>query len=154
VRGNVDTRLRKVDEGQYDAIVLALAGLKRLGLADRATEILSTDVSLPAIGQGALGIECREDDATTRDALARLADTETSICVAAERALMAAVDGSCRLPVAAHAVHEGGDLFLRGMLADADGSNVRRGARRVAFPASATEAEALGRDLGAELKRG
>jgi hydroxymethylbilane synthase len=153
VRGNVDTRLRKVDEGQYDAIVLALAGLKRLGWADRATEILSPDVSLPAIGQGALGIECREDDATTREALARLADTETSICVAAERALMAAVDGSCRLPVAAHAVREGGELFLRGMLADTDGSNVRRGARRVAFPVSATEAEALGRDLGAELKR-
>jgi hydroxymethylbilane synthase len=153
VRGNVDTRLRKVDEGQYDAIVLALAGLKRLGWVDRATEILSPDVSLPAIGQGALGIECREDDAMTREALARLADTETSICVAAERALMAAVDGSCRLPVAAHAVREGGELFLRGMLADTDGSNVRRGMRRAAFPAGTAEAEALGRDLGAELKR-
>jgi hydroxymethylbilane synthase len=154
VRGNVDTRLRKVQEGQFDAIVLAYAGLKRLGWGDKATEILSPDVSLPAIGQGALGIECREDDAETRAALAHMADAETSICVAAERAVMAAVDGSCRLPVAAHAVREGGEISLRGMLAEPDGTNVRRGSRRAAFPRTADEAAALGRDLGAELKRG
>jgi hydroxymethylbilane synthase len=153
VRGNVDTRLRKVHEGQFDAIVLALAGLKRLGWADRATEILSAEVSLPAIGQGALGIECRDGDEETRAVLARLADPETTICVGAERAVMAAVDGSCRLPVAAYAVHAGGEIHLRGMLADPDGTHVRRGERRAAFPASVAEAEALGRDLGAELKR-
>jgi len=154
IRGNVDTRLRKVQEGQFDAVVLALAGLRRLGWADRATEILSPEVSLPAIGQGALGIECRDGDAATLEALARLDDPEASICVSAERALMAAVDGSCRLPVAAYAVREGSELHLRGMLADPDGSNVRRGERRAAFPDAPREAERLGRDLGAELKRG
>jgi hydroxymethylbilane synthase len=154
VRGNVDTRLRKVQEGAFDAVVLALAGLKRLGWADRATEILSPEVSLPAIGQGALGIECRDGDESTRALLARLADPEASICVAAERALMAAVGGSCRLPVAAYAIRDGDAIRLRGMLADADGTHVRRGERRAPFPASAIEAEVLGRHLGAELDRG
>jgi hydroxymethylbilane synthase len=152
VRGNVDTRLRKVHEGQFDAVVLALAGLKRLGWADRATEILPPEVSLPAIGQGALGIECREGDEETAAVVARLADAETTVCVAAERAVMAAVDGSCRLPVAAHAVREGGAIYLRGMLADPDGSNVRRGDRRAPFPTDAAAAEAIGRDLGAALR--
>src|SRR5262249_52062300 len=115
---------------------------------------LSADVSLPAIGQGALGIECRDGDEETRAALARLADPEATVCVSAERAVMAAVDGSCRLPVAAHAVREGGGIHLRGMLADPDGSNLRRGERRAPFPANAAEAERLGRDLGDELKRG
>ena len=109
VRGNVDTRIRKVHEGQFDAVVLALAGLKRLGWADRATEVLDASVSLPAIGQGALGIECRDGDAATQETLATMADAETSICVAAERAVMAAVEGNCRMPVAAYAVREGGD---------------------------------------------
>jgi hydroxymethylbilane synthase len=154
VRGNVDTRLRKVHEGQYDAIVLAMAGLRRLGWADRASEILSVEVSLPAIGQGALGIECREDDAVTRAVLSTMADPETSICVAAERAVMAAVDGNCHLPVAAHALREGDSLHLRGMLADPDGSNLRRAERRMVWPRDAHEAEQLGRDLGAQLKRG
>ncbi len=132
VRGNVDTRLRKVQEGQFDAIVLALAGLKRLGWAERATEILSPEVSLPAIGQGALGIECRDGDEETAATLARLADPESSICVAAERAVMAAVDGSCRLPVAAYAVRAGDALHLRGMLADPDGT--KRAPRRAPRP--------------------
>jgi hydroxymethylbilane synthase len=158
VRGNVDTRLRKVQEGQFDAIVLAYAGLRRLGWADRATEVLSPEVSLPAIGQGALGIECGEGDHATLAALARLADPETTVCVAAERAVMAAVDGSCRLPVAAYATREGGreggQLRLRGMLAEPDGSRVRWAERRAAFPPSAYEAAALGADLGAELKHG
>jgi hydroxymethylbilane synthase len=154
VRGNVDTRLRKVHEGQFDAVVLALAGLKRLGWAERATEILSPEVSLPAIGQGALGIECRAGDDATAAVLAPLADEETSICVAAERAVMAAVEGSCRLPVAAYALREGDDLWLRGILADPDGTNVRRGERRMGFPKEAGEAARLGRDLGAELRAG
>jgi hydroxymethylbilane synthase len=153
VRGNVDTRLRKVHEGQFDAVVLALAGLKRLGWADRATEILPPEVSLPAIGQGALGIECKDGDTATHEVLARLADPETTICVSAERAVMGAVEGSCRLPVAAYAVKEGDELVLRGMLAETDGTDVRRGERRVAFPSDPREAERVGRDLGLELKK-
>lgn len=153
VRGNVDTRLRKVEEGQFEAIVLAYAGLRRLGWEARATEILEPEVSLPAIGQGALGIECRDGDKATRGALAVMADPEASICVAAERAVMAAVEGNCRLPVAAYAVREAESLWLRALLADPDGGNLRRGERRIRFPDDAREAERAGRDLGAELRR-
>jgi hydroxymethylbilane synthase len=152
VRGNVDTRLRKVQEGEFDAVVLAYAGLRRLGWADRASEVLSAELSLPAIGQGALGIECRAEDEATRQTLAALADPEASICVSAERAVMAAVEGSCRLPVAAYAVRAGKALWLRGMLAEPDGSNVRRAERTVAYPADPRDAERVGRDLGAELR--
>ena len=152
VRGNVDTRLRKVEDGSFDAVVLALAGLKRLGWEGRATEILSPEVSLPAIGQGALGLECRASDDETRAVLARMRDPETSICVSAERAVMAAVEGSCRLPVAAYAIREGDSIFLRGLLADPDGANLRRGERRASFPKDEAEAARLGEDLGAELK--
>jgi hydroxymethylbilane synthase len=153
VRGNVDTRLRKMEEGGFDAIVLAYAGLRRLGLAARATEILEPEVCLPAIGQGALGIECRVEDTGVRKTLATLADAETTICVEAERAVMRAVNGSCKTPVAAYARRVGGDLVLRAMLADPDGSNARFGDRREAFPSSAEEARRLGLDLGAELER-
>ncbi|WP_437837513.1 hydroxymethylbilane synthase [Sorangium sp. So ce1153] len=152
VRGNVDTRLRKVSDGAFDAIVLALAGLKRLGLADRATEVLSPEVSLPAIGQGALGIECRTDDESVRDVLSALVDAETTTCVTAERAVMAAVEGSCRTPVAAYAVRDGGALWLRALLAEPDGTRLRKAERRVAWPGDAREAARLGADLGAELK--
>ncbi|WP_437511521.1 hydroxymethylbilane synthase [Sorangium sp. So ce1099] len=152
VRGNVDTRLRKVHDGAFDAIVLALAGLKRLGLADRATEVLSPEVSLPAIGQGALGIECRTDDGSVRDVLSALVDAETTTCVTAERAVMAAVEGNCRTPVAAYAVRDGGALWLRALLAEPDGSRLRKAERRVAWPGDAREAARLGADLGAELK--
>jgi hydroxymethylbilane synthase len=152
VRGNVDTRLRKVHEGPFDATVLALAGLKRLGLADKASELLSPEVSLPAIGQGALGIECRADDVATIDALRTMEDLETTIAVTAERAVMAAVEGSCKIPVAAYAVRKGGDLWLRGMLADDDGSNVRRGERTIPWPTCAVDAEKIGLELGHELK--
>jgi hydroxymethylbilane synthase len=107
LRGNVDTRLRRVEEGAFDAVVLALAGLRRLGLAGRATEALSPHVCLPAIGQGALGIETRASDADVGGALASVHHQETAIAVAAERALMATVGGSCRMPVAAHARREG-----------------------------------------------
>jgi len=153
MRGNVDTRLRKVSEGVVDAIVLARAGLVRLGWEDRATEVLEPEVSLPAVGQGALGIECRAEDDEVHEVLSAVHETETSICVSAERAVMAAVEGSCRTPVAAYAVRAGDDLYLRAFLADPDGTNVRRGERRASFPREAREAERMGRDLGRELKR-
>ena len=151
IRGNVDTRLRKVDEGQFEGVILAFAGLRRLGLEARATEVLAPEVSLPAIGQGALGIECRRDDARTREVLACIVDRETSICVTAERAVMAAVDGNCRTPVAAFAVREGGSMRLRALLAEPDGSNLRTTERLAAWPADEGEAEAIGRDAGEEL---
>lgn len=151
IRGNVDTRLRKVTEGPYDAVVLALAGLKRLGWEARATEILSTELSLPAIGQGALGIECREDDEATRAVLAKVAHEETAIAVAAERAVMASVEGNCRTPVAAFAERKGDRMALRALLAEPDGTRLRRGARDVLWPASEAESARVGHDLGREL---
>jgi hydroxymethylbilane synthase len=151
LRGNVDTRLRKVEEGAFDGVVLALAGLTRLGLQARATEVLPPEVSLPAIGQGALGIECRAGDERVREVVGRLAHAETSIAVAAERAFMAAVGGSCRLPVAAHGVREGDRLWLRAFVAKEDGSRLRRGERLVPWPAVEPEAARVGAELGAEL---
>jgi len=153
LRGNVDTRLRRVAEGRFDAIVLALAGLRRLGLEARASEVLPPEICLPAIGQGALGIECRHDEEVER-VLATLAHAETTVCVEAERAVMAAVEGSCKIPVAAYAVREGDFLWLRGMLAEEDGSRVRTAERRVAWTASSTDAARVGLDLGSELRRG
>jgi hydroxymethylbilane synthase len=153
VRGNVDTRLRRVTEGPLDAVILALAGLRRLGIEERATEILEPEVCLPAVGQGALGIECREGDESTIVALAPLSDAHTSTCVAAERAVMVAVNGSCRTPVAAFAEREGDSMRLRAMLADPDGSRPRHGERRIPWPKSLEDAERAGRDLGDELRR-
>ncbi|MBK8258877.1 MAG: hydroxymethylbilane synthase [Polyangiaceae bacterium] len=152
IRGNVDTRLRKVDEGQFDGVVLALAGLKRLGLTARATDILDPSISLPAIGQGALGIECRLDDKSTIEVLSSIIDRETSICVCAERAVMAAVDGNCRTPVAAYAEREGDKMRLRALLAEPDGSNLRTVERVYTWPASEAESEAFGKDAAAALK--
>jgi hydroxymethylbilane synthase len=102
LRGNLDTRIRKLDEGQFDAIILAAAGVKRLGWFERITEILSTETSLPAIGQGAIGIECRTDG-DINDLIAPLNDTETSICVRAERAFLKKLEGGCQVPIAAYA---------------------------------------------------
>ncbi len=124
LRGNLDTRLRKLDEGQYDAIILAAAGLKRLGLASRIRAVLPAEVSLPAAGQGALGIEClsaREDVAAW---LAPLHDTETAACVLAERAVSRALAGSCEVPLGAYGVVRDGVLWLRGFVALPDGSRM------------------------------
>lgn len=151
LRGNVDTRLRKVDEGQYDAIVLALAGLRRLGLEARATTILSPEQMLPAVGQGALGVECRRDDERVEAALARIDDAQTATCVTAERALMAKVGGNCRMPIGAYAERRGDRLVLRGLVAEADGSNLREGSRDIAWPSDRADAALVGEDLGAEL---
>jgi hydroxymethylbilane synthase len=153
IRGNVDTRLKKCEDGVVDAIVLARAGLVRLGLAERATEVLDVSVSLPAIGQGALGVEQREGDERVARLLARVTHAETTLAVAAERGVMKAVEGDCQTPVAAYAVKSGGELWLRALLAEPDGSRLRRGERRLAWPRSEAEAAAVGRDLGAELKR-
>jgi hydroxymethylbilane synthase len=154
VRGNVDTRMRKATEGPLDAVVLALAGLKRLGLDARASEILSPEVILPAIGQGALGIECRSSDDDVKTLLAALSDTETTLCVAAERGVMAAAEGNCKTPIAAYAVREGDELWLRAMLAEEDGSRPRVSSRRGSWPEREEDARRLGLDLGAELRRG
>ena len=153
LRGNVDTRLRKLEEGQVDAIVLAAAGLRRLNLLARASEILSPDVMLPAVGQGALGIECRSDDDHVAALLAASNDETTDVRVTAERALMAAVGGSCQLPVAAFCEKVAGNMRLRGMLADDDGSNARYGERTISWTTDRSEAARLGQDLGAELRR-
>ncbi|MBI4700448.1 MAG: hydroxymethylbilane synthase [Deltaproteobacteria bacterium] len=153
LRGNVDTRLRKLHDGLVDAVVLAQAGLLRLGLERSGAQILDPAVLLPAVGQGALGIECRAADAALGALLGRTADLAATVCVSAERAFMAAVGGSCRLPVAAYGVRDGGELWLRGAVAQPDGTDLRRGERRSSWPAEPGEAGALGRELGAELGR-
>lgn len=154
LRGNVDTRLRKVDEGECDAIVLARAGLLRLELSARATEILEPEVSLPAVGQGALGIEARLDDAATLELLARVHDEDSARCVGAERGVMTALDGNCKTPLAAYAMRRGESLWLRAFVADPDGARLRQGELEIGWSASPTEAEAAGRELGARLARG
>lgn len=152
IRGNVDTRIRRCEEGVVDAVVLALAGLERLGLAARATQVLEPSESLPAVGQGALAIECRADDAEVLEALAPLTHPDTARAVSAERGVMTAVEGSCQVPVAAYAVREGGTLWLRGMLADPDGSRVRFREVRVGWPDDDGAALAVGVALGRDLK--
>ncbi|MDP9033982.1 MAG: hydroxymethylbilane synthase [Myxococcota bacterium] len=149
LRGNVDTRLRKVDAGECDAIVIAMAGLVRLGLEQRATEVLSASVSLPAPGQGALGIQCRSDDEATRTVLERLHDGDAATCVAAERGVLMAVGGDCKTPLGAYAERAGGDLRLIAFIARPDGSGLHRSERRFPWPIS----EDVARDVGVELGR-
>lgn len=127
IRGNVETRLRKLDEAQFDAIVLASAGLTRLGLAERITQYLDTTQSLPAPGQGVVGIECRDDDARTRELCAALNDADAAHCVLAERAFAARLEGSCQSPIAAYAhIINDDELQLSGLVAAPDGSLVIR----------------------------
>ena len=124
VRGNVDTRLRKLDAGEYDGIVLAAAGLNRLGHSDRITEFLESEVMLSAVGQGALAIVCRAGDGETQASLLRL-DHETTRCaVLAERALLASLEGSCQVPIGGHARIEGNVIFLTGLIASLDGGHL------------------------------
>jgi len=121
IRGNVDTRLRKLDDGEFDAILLAAAGLKRLGLAERITQRLPVDQVLPAPGQGALGIECRADDTRLIPTLARLNHIDTSACVRAERAMLACVEGGCLAAIGARAVVDQGKLHLAAAVLSFDG---------------------------------
>ncbi len=155
LRGNVQTRLRKLAEGQVDATLLAMAGLKRLGMSGEVSAVLAPEVMLPAVAQGAIGLEVRSDDAATRGRLAALDDADSAIRVAAERACLAVLDGSCRTPIAAFAEFEargpndgGAALRLRALIALPDGSQAHRAERRGA----ANEAVALGRDAGAALR--
>ncbi len=154
IRGNVDTRLRKCDEGVVDAIVLARAGLVRLGLLDRATEVLDVTLSLPAVGQGALAVEQRQGDERVARLLARVTHLETALAVAAERGVMKAVEGDCQTPVAAYAVRTSQGLWLRGLLAQPDGTRLCTREKHAPWPGSEAEAAAVGRELGAELRRG
>lgn len=139
IRGNVDTRIRKVESGEYDAAVLALAGLRRLGLDDRATQVFSTDEVLPAVGQGALAIEVRGDDPDAIALVAPLDDADTHAAVTAERAYLARLGGGCRLPIGAHAtVAEHSAIVVQGMVAGGDRIYRAEASGRVA------NAEALG----------
>ncbi len=148
LRGNLDTRLRKLDEGQYDAIILAAAGLKRLGLADRIRCEISAEDSLPAAGQGALGIECLAGRPDVAAWLAPLNHADTSACVRAERAVARALAGSCEVPLGAYAEIRDGQVWLRGFVALPDGSRMVR-AEREGRP---EEAEALGLVLADDLR--
>lgn len=152
IRGNVDTRLRKCETGEVDAVVLARAGLNRLGLAARATENIAPEVMLPAVGQGALGIEQRADDRAVSDLLAPLSHSDTKILVSAERGVMLAINGNCTTPVAAYAVRRGDALFLRAFLAEPDGSRPRSAETTVPFPSSADAAAEIGKSLGSRLQ--
>jgi hydroxymethylbilane synthase len=146
VRGNLDTRLRKLDEGQYDAILLAAAGLKRLGWGDRIAEILPAEIMCSAVGQGALAIETRASGAGF-DAIRAMDHADTHAAVLAERGVLGALGGGCQVPSGAHATVEGGRLRLLGLVASPDGGEVVRGESE----GPASEAESLGRALGNEL---
>jgi hydroxymethylbilane synthase len=148
LRGNLDTRLAKLDRGECQAVVLAAAGLKRLGLAARIRAMLEPEQSLPAPGQGALVIECREDRGELRRRLAPLGDSDTSACVLAERALSRALSGDCQLPLAAYAVTNGTEIRLRGLVAMPDGSRVVR----AESSGPRASPEKLGETLAAQLR--
>lgn len=147
LRGNVNTRLSKLDAGDYDAIILASAGLKRLGMAKRIAQSLDASVSLPAIGQGAIGIECRVDDLEINEILSALHDTETGLCVLAERAMNARLNGGCQVPIAGFAQLQGGQIFIRGLVGNPDGSVLYRAERMGGLD----QGEAMGQLIAEDL---
>ncbi|VAX08309.1 Porphobilinogen deaminase [hydrothermal vent metagenome] len=147
LRGNVNTRLQKLDDGEYDAIILAAAGLKRLKFEDRITEFLETNISLPAIGQGAVGIECRRTDDWVNELLAPLNDLDTATRLAAERAMNLRLQGGCQVPIAGYAELEHGILLMRGLVGRVDGTEIIRG--EIAGPP--TDAAHLGQVLAEDL---
>jgi hydroxymethylbilane synthase len=148
LRGNVETRLRKVSSGELDATILGMAGLKRLGLVSGTAHVLSPEHFLPAVGQGAVVIEAREDDAATRGLLAKINHADTSVAVTAERGFLAVLEGSCRTPIAGYATVESGMLHFKGIVLRPDGSDVRE----VARSGSPSDALKIGMDAGQELK--
>ena len=126
LRGNVGTRLSKLDQGEYDAIILASAGLIRLGLAEQIRSFIEVEQSLPAVGQGAVGIECRIDDLVVQQLLAPLADQQTTLCVLAERAMNRRLQGGCQVPIGGYAIIENEQLWLRALVGELDGSQIIR----------------------------
>jgi hydroxymethylbilane synthase len=147
-RGNVDTRLKKLDDGVVDATLLAFAGLKRLGREAAATAVLEIDQFLPAVGQGAVGIEARSADTRTRDLLARVNHAETLAAVQTERAFLAVLDGSCRTPIAGHARIVGSSVVFRGMILRPDGSEIHE----IEGKGAVEDGASLGADAARELK--
>jgi hydroxymethylbilane synthase len=147
LRGNVDTRLRKLDEGEYDALILASAGLRRLGLGSRISAAIDAAEMLPAVGQGSLGIETRADDGATNALVSRLDVAATRAAVVAERALLRCLGGGCQVPIAAHATVADGRLHLDGLVASLDGAHILRDT----LEGAASEADALGEALAARL---
>lgn len=143
LRGNVGTRLGKLDAGEYDAIILAASGLKRLGLASRIRQTIDTQLSLPAVGQGALGLECRVNDNEVLELIAPLADAATDVCIRAERAFNKTLHGGCQVPIAGFAILEGAEIFLQGRVGKPDGSVLLKAEVRGA----PEHAEDLGRQL-------
>ena len=147
LRGNVNSRLAKLDAGEYDAIILAAAGLKRLELQSRIRQLLPAETSLPANGQGALGIECRPDDAELLALLAPLAHPATALCVRAERAMNRALQGGCQVPIGAYAELHGDEVWLRGLVGSPDGQQILRAERQ----GPAATAEQLGQSVAEQL---
>jgi hydroxymethylbilane synthase len=147
LRGNVDTRLRKLADGEFDAIILATAGVKRLGYESRITEKLSTEISLPAIGQGAVGIECRNDDEFINSLLGKLNHDDTWICVIAERAFLKKLEGGCQVPIAAYAQLKDGKLIIEGLVGSLDGKTLIK----ESMQGKPEEAESLGTILAEKL---
>ncbi|MFN3622998.1 MAG: hydroxymethylbilane synthase [Hyphomicrobium sp.] len=148
-RGNVETRLRKLEEGVADATFLACAGLNRLGLSRHITAAMNTDVMLPAVAQGAIGIEIRADDARTARLVAPLNDPDTSLCIAAERAYLSKLEGSCRTPIAGHAVLEDGKLHMRGEILSTDGQHTH--AAEIVCEADPRAAAAAGEHVARDI---
>ena len=147
LRGNVGTRLSKLDDGQYDAIILASAGLKRLGLAERIRHTIQPDVSLPAVGQGALGLECRSQDQAVLDLILPLMHAETNVCVRAERAFNAYLEGGCQVPIAGYATLQNGQLQIEGRVGSVDGKTILKAVQYGA----PEQAEMLGEELAKAL---
>jgi len=159
LRGNVDTRIRKLDEGEFDAIILAVAGVKRLGRAERITQVLPQDISLSAIGQGAVGIECREGDEFTNRLVKALDHAETSVCVRAERSFLKKLEGGCQVPIAAyaklehraqsteHRQNKSEILVIRGLVGSLDGKRLIKGSKK----GTPENAESLGTALAEDL---
>ena len=147
LRGNVGTRLSKLDDGQYDAIILASAGLKRLGLAERIRQTIQPDVSLPAVGQGALGLECRSQDQAVLDLILPLMHAETNVCVRAERAFNAYLEGGCQVPIAGYATLQNGQLQIEGRVGSVDGRTILKAVQH----GTPEQAEMLGEELAKAL---
>jgi hydroxymethylbilane synthase len=151
IRGNLNTRLAKLDAGDYDGIILAVAGLERLGMGDRIDEIISADISLHAVGQGALGIECRSNDEDILNLFAAIADVETTQRCLAERAFLRELEGGCQVPIGVNTVIEAGNLTLKGIIASLDGQTLIRG-EVVGGVKDVKDAEAIGIELANQLK--